>query len=96
MSIKTINTGAEVLEIDAHTGEILVSSDAGEYEQLKQTKIKAFKLLSNSDFVMINGTWEAKRDGLIKILTSLPISYSWKLKDRVLTEIGRASCRERV
>mgnify|MGYP006863444669 CR=1 FL=1 len=86
MNNKIIHTGAEVLEIDAHTGEILISSDAGEYEQLKQTKIKAFKLLSNSDFVMINGTWEAKRDGLIKILTSLPISYSWKLKDRVLTE----------
>jgi len=30
--------------------------------------------------------WEAKRDGLIKILSSLPISYSWTLKDRKLEE----------
>jgi len=35
---------------------------------------------------MINGTWEAKRDGLLKILTSLPISYSWVLKDRELNK----------
>ena len=35
---------------------------------------------------MINGTWEAKRDGLIKILSSLPISYSWNIKDRDLTK----------
>ena len=33
---------------------------------------------------MINRIGEAKRDGLLKILTSLPISCSWKLKDREL------------
>ncbi len=37
------------------------------------------KLLKASDFVLINGVWEAKRDGLIKILSSLPISYEWRL-----------------
>ncbi len=81
-----VNSDMEVLEIDAHTGEILVSADRDDYSNLKQTKIKAFKLLSQKDFVMINGTWEAKRDALIKILTSLPISYSWVLKDRELTK----------
>jgi hypothetical protein len=35
---------------------------------------------------MINGTWEAKRDGLLKILTSLPVSYSWVLKDTLLND----------
>ena len=84
--MKTINTEIEVLEIDAHTGEILVSADKEDYSKLQQTKIKALKLLSRNDFVMINGTWEAKRDALIKILSSLPISYSWVLKDRELTK----------
>ena len=79
-------TEAEVLEVNADTGEILVSANRADYTQLQQTKIKALKLLSKNDFVMINGVWEAKRDGLLKILTSLPISYSWKLQDRVLND----------
>lgn len=83
---KRVDTGAEILEIDAATGEIIVSSDVADYEQLKQTKIKAFKLLSSSDFVLINGTWESTRDGLLKILTSLPLSYSWKINNRVINE----------
>ena len=77
---------SEVLEVNPKTGEILVSANKEDFSQLQQTKIKALKLLSAKDFVMINGTWEAKRDGLLKILTSLPISYSWKLKDRELNK----------
>ena len=34
---------------------------------------------------MINGVYEAKRDGLIKILSSLPISYEWKIKERAIS-----------
>ena len=86
MQTRTINTGAEVLEVNPDTGEILVSANKDDFSQLQQTKIKALKLLSQKDFVMINGTWKAKRDGLLKILTSLPISYSWVLKDRVLNK----------
>ena len=44
------------------------------------------KLLSKNDFVKINGVWEAKRDGLIKILSSLPISYTWGIKEKRLTD----------
>ena len=83
---KSVNTGAEILEIDSATGEIIVSADGEDYEQLKQTKIKAFKLLSSSDFVLINGTWESTRDGLLKILTSLPLSYSWKITNSIINE----------
>ena len=86
MKTRHYNTGAEVLEIDGDTGEILVSANRTDYSKLQQTKIKALKLLSQKDFVMINGTWEATRDGLLKILTSLPISYSWNLKDRELNK----------
>ena len=86
MKTQTIDTGAEVLEVNPDTGEILVSANKEDFSQLQQTKIKALKLLSQKDFVMINGTWEAKRDGLLKILTSLPISYSWVLKDRELNK----------
>ncbi len=83
---KTINTGEEILEIDTRTGEVLVSARNEDYTQIQQTKIKAFKLLSANDFVKINGVWEAKRDALIKILSSLPISYSWKILDKQLTK----------
>ncbi len=82
----TIDTGTEVLEVNPDTGEILVSANKEDFSQLQQTKIKALKLLNQKDFIMINGTWEAKRDGLLKILTSLPISYSWKLKDREINK----------
>jgi len=86
MKTTSIATGTEILEINADTGEILVSANKTDYKQLQQTKIKALKLLSHQDFVMINGTWEAKRDGLIKILTSLPISYSWKINKNVMND----------
>ena len=82
----TMNTGEEILEVDSRTGEVLVSAKNEDYTQIQQTKIKAFKLLSASDFVKINGIWEAKRDALIKILSSLPISYSWKILDKQLTK----------
>jgi len=86
MKAATMELESEVLEVNPDTGEILVSANKEDFSQLQQTKIKALKLLSQKDFVMINGTWEAKRDGLLKILTSLPISYSWKLKDRELNK----------
>lgn len=86
MKAKSYDTGDEVLEIDATTGEILVDANEQDYKRVQQTKIQALKLLAKEDFVMINGTWEAKRDGLIKILSSLPISYSWNIKDRDLTK----------
>jgi len=75
-----------VLEVNPDTGEILINSSEAELVQLKQTKIKAFNLLNADDFCLINGTWEAKRDALIKILSSLPISYAWEIKDKELTK----------
>lgn len=75
-----------VLEVNPDTGEVLVHSNEAEYNQLKATKIKALKLLSKDDFCLINNVWEAKRDALVKILSSLPISYSWKIKDNQLTD----------
>ena len=86
MSTETIMTEEEVLEVDGNTGEILVSGSYQDFTKVQQTKIKALKLLNQKDFVMINGTWEAKRDGLIKILTSLPISYSWKIHKNVVND----------
>jgi hypothetical protein len=77
----------ELLEINNSTGEIILPCENEEDVQLiKQTKIKALKLLSKNDFVKINGVWEAKRDGLIKILSSLPISYTWEIKEKRLTD----------
>ncbi len=84
MKTQTIQTDNEVLEIDSSTGEILVSASSNDLDLIKQTKIKAINVLSRNDFVNINGTWEAKRDGLMKILSSLPISYIWEIKEKVL------------
>ena len=74
-----------VLEINPDVGEIIVNSDASELAEIKRTKIKALKLLNRNDFCLINGVWEAKRDALIKILSSLPLSYAWEITDKVLT-----------
>ena len=86
MSTETIMTADEVLEVDADTGEILVTGSYADFTKVQQTKIKALKLLKHNDFVKINGTWEAKRDGLLKILTSLPLSYSWEIQKNVIQE----------
>ena len=76
----------EVIEFDKDTGEILVSGSYSDFTKVRHTKIKALRLLNHNDFVMINGTWEAKRDALLKILTSLPISYSWKIQKNTVNE----------
>ena len=86
MSNTTIMTADEVLEVDTKTGEILVTGSYADFTKVQTTKIKALKLLSANDFVMINGTWEAKRDGLLKILTSLPLSYSWEIQKNIVKE----------
>jgi len=86
MSAKEILTADEVIEFDDKTGEILVSGSYSDFTKVQQTKVKALKLLRGSDFVQINGVWEAKRDGLLKVLTSLPISYSWKIQKNIVNE----------
>ena len=86
MKTETVMTTEEILEVDAVTGEILVTGSYADFTKVQTTKIKALKLLNSRDFVMINGTWEAKRDGLLKILTSLPISYSWKINKNVMND----------
>ena len=80
-----INTGEEILTIDTNTGEIIVTGDPHDIEKIRTSKIKALSISKPSDFCQINGTWEAKRDGLIKILSSLPISYQWEIKTSELT-----------
>ena len=81
-----IETDEEVLKVNARTGEILLAASKTDANMIKETKLQAYKLLSRNDFVNINGVWEAKRDALIKILSSLPISYSWKILDKQLTK----------
>jgi len=75
-----------MLEVNPNSGEIVLESNENELNKLKKTKIKALKLLNKNDFFLINGNWEAKRDALIKILSSLPLSYAWEIKDKVLTK----------
>jgi hypothetical protein len=75
----------ELLEINNVTGEIIVPCNKVDKELIKTSKIKALQLLNPNDFVNINGVWEAKRDALIKILSSLPINYAWEIKDKELT-----------
>jgi hypothetical protein len=82
---ETINTGEEILTIDTNTGEIIVTGDPQDIEKIRTSKIKALSILKPSDFCMINGTYEPRRDGLLKILSSLPISYQWEIKSSELT-----------
>jgi hypothetical protein len=84
METKIIKTDAEVLEVDSSTGEIIINADKRDLDLIKQTKIKAVNVLNENDFVKINGTWEAKRDGLMKILSSLPINYIWEIKEKMI------------
>ena len=86
MTKRYIETDEEVLKVNARTGEILLAASKNDANMIKETKLQAYKLLSRNDFVNINGVWEAKRDALIKILSSLPISYSWKIQDKQITE----------
>ena len=84
MENKIIKTDTEVLEVDSSTGEIIINADKKDLDLIKQTKIKAVNVLNVNDFVKINGTWEAKRDGLMKILSSLPINYIWEIKEKMI------------
>lgn len=74
------------LDVNPTTGEILLESDSRDFENIKTVKIKVFKLLTPNDFYFCNNVWEAKKDGLIKILSSLPISYEWKIIDKELSD----------
>jgi len=86
MRQRYVETDEEVLKLNARTGEILLAASKTDSNMIKETKLQAYKLLSRTDFVNINGVWEPKRDALIKILSSLPISYSWKIQDHHLTK----------
>ena len=87
----------EQFEINNVTGEIIVPCNENDKQIIQTTKIKALQLLNPNDFININGVWEAKRDALIKILSSLPICYNWEIKQKELAkcivtgkQIGRA------
>ena len=90
--LEEIKAKTSVIDVDATTGEITISANNQDHRMIKEVKIKALSLLKSDDFVSINGVWEAKRDGLIKILSSLPISYSWQIRENVI-EKGYAKVR---
>lgn len=76
----------EQFEINNVTGEIIVPCNEDDKQIIQTTKIKALQLLNPNDFININGVWEAKRDALIKILSSLPICYNWEIKQKEITK----------
>lgn len=79
----------EVIDINASTGEINLPVKQDDFKQIKQVKFKASSVIDPKDFVKINGRFEPTKDGLTKILSSLPVSYSWKiLSDRVAVHDG--------
>ena len=67
------------IQFNEKTGEILVPATIEDKKQITFAKLKAYDLLNPNDFVKINGTWEAKRDGMLKLLSSAPVSYKWKI-----------------
>jgi len=81
----------EVIELNPTTGEINLPVQHDSFNDIKQVKLKASNVIAHNDFVKINGRFEPTKDGLTKILSSLPISYSWKIQsDEVLSVDGGA------
>ena len=79
------------IDINPNTGEVNLSAEQNSFSQIKQVKLKASKVIDKRDFVKIQGRWEATKDGLTKILSSLPISYSWNIKDDKVTSLDGIS-----
>lgn len=73
------NTQKEIIDINANTGEINLPAEQNSFNQIKQVKLKASAVIDKKDFVQIQGRWEPTKDGLTKILSALPVSYSWKI-----------------
>ena len=85
------NKSKEIIELDPQSGNINLPVNENSFNEIKQVKLKASNVISPSDFVKINGRFEPTKDGLTKILSSLPISYSWKIiNDEVLSIDGGA------
>jgi len=72
------------IEFNDKTGEILLPANPASKKQITLAKLKAYDLLKPSDFAKINGTWEAKRDAMLKLLSSAPVSYEWKITNTEL------------
>jgi len=67
------------IQFDEKSGAIVVPTNEKDKQMVSLAKVEAYKLLKPSDFVKVNGTWEAKRDGMLKLLSSTPVSYKWKI-----------------
>lgn len=87
--IEVVETPASesTLEVSPDTGEIVVAGTEQDFQQIKLAKIKAASVISPNDFVKISNRWEPTKDGLTKILSSLPISYDWKILSSEIKEI---------
>ena len=86
MQTSSKTTPSEVIELNPSTGEINLPVQQDSFNDIKQVKLKASNVIAPNDFVKINGRFEPTKDGLTKILSSLPISYSWKIiSDEVLS-----------
>lgn len=68
-----------IIDIDVSNGEVNLPVKEESFNIVKKVKLKASNIISKDDFVMINKRWEPTKDGLTKILSALPISYSWKI-----------------
>jgi len=72
------------IQFDEKSGEVLLPANPISKKQITLAKVEAYKLLKPSDFAKINGTWEAKRDAMLKLLSSAPVSYEWKITNTEL------------
>ena len=69
------------VKFDENTGTMVIPANEEDKKLITLAKVEAYKLLKESDFAKINGTWEPKRDGMLKLLSSTPASYQWKILD---------------
>jgi hypothetical protein len=63
------------------------STETIEFKPLSQVVlVGAREIFTPKDFVSINGVWETTRDAMLKLLTSLPISYTLAITNKTLTQ----------
>lgn len=64
----------------AETGEVISSSD------IRDIKVSVKNILNSADFYRINGKFEPKKSGLMKLLSQLSVSYEWTIIDTDIKE----------
>lgn len=72
---------------DISTQDSQTSNEIIEFKPLSKAALSVARaIFTPNDFIPINGRYEATRDAMLKLLTSLPIGYNLELTNKALTK----------